>query len=95
MKTMSNERILKRYGVVDENGNIKNNKVQAINFIYGTDGIKDGYIGKEFNLFFSNDNLIYYGRKEYFGNAFYGRGNFLILVERVKRVDRLHDFLLR
>ena len=71
MKTTSNEKILKRYGVVDENGNIKNNKVQVINFIYGTDGIKDGYIGKEFNLVFSNDNLIYYGGKEYFGNALF------------------------
>ena len=73
MKTMSNERILKRYGVVDENGNIKNNKVQVINFIYGygANAIRDGYIGKEFNLVFSNDNLIYYGGKEYFGNGLF------------------------
>ena len=46
MKTTSNERILKRYGVVNEEGNNKNNKVQAINFIYGpTVEDKDGYIG--------------------------------------------------
>lgn len=72
MKTMSNERILKRYGVVNEEGNNKNNKVQAINFIYGpTVEDKDGYIGKEFNLIFSNDGLVYYGGEEYLGNSLF------------------------
>ena len=58
-----NMEILKRYGLIDKNGNLVRKKINALNFIITPEdidaGIENVYFGKKFTMNFEKTSLRY------------------------------------